>query len=64
MNNKDLQIIELINRHYKELSEEIKSIHNINEFKDNKIIQKAVIFDLLQIGENINKLTNETKGFI
>lgn len=59
MNKKDEQIIYHINNHYQELIEELKLLNNYEDFVSNKIIKKAIILDLIQIGENVNKLSFE-----
>lgn len=62
MNKKDQLIKDYINKHYKELVEEIDTINDkFDEFINNKAVQKAVSFDLFQIGELFNKLSDETK---
>ena len=57
MNNKDNQLVYHINKHYNELTDELNLIKNFEEFSSNKIIKKAIILDLIQIGENVNKLS-------
>ena len=57
MNNKDIQLVYHINKHYNELTEELNLIKTFEEFSSNKIIKKAIILDLIQIGENVNKLS-------
>ena len=57
MNNKDNQLVYHINKHYNELTEELNLIKTFEEFSSNKIIKKAIILDLIQIGENVNKLS-------
>ena len=55
MNKKGEQIINHINDHYQEL----KLVKEFEDFEANKIIKKAIILDLIQIGENLNKLSIE-----
>ena len=59
MNNRDKICLEYILEHYQEL---IIAKGNIKfeEFCQNKILQKAILFDIAQISENINKLSDST----
>lgn len=64
MNNKDLQIIYFINKHYQKLKEELDIICDYDEFQKNTIVKKAIILDLIQIGENVNKLSEKVKQML
>ena len=63
MNNRDKQIISYILSHYKEMQEELEMIHNsFEEYLNNIIVMKAIKMDLLNIGENANQLSEESKA--
>ena len=60
MNNKDKLIKDYINKHYQELLDCLKEINdNFDNFLNDQIIQKAISFDLFQIGELFNNLSND-----
>lgn len=60
MSNKDQQVKTYIIKHFNEMNEELKLVNDDFElFIKNKYIQKAVSFDLLQIGELFNNLSEE-----
>ena len=61
MNTRDKFLVKHIKKHYSELVEESKDIHTFEDFCNNMLLNKAAKLDLLQIGENINHLSNETK---
>ena len=61
MKERDKQLIRYINKHYSELVDELKLVKDFEEFCSNKPVNKAIKLDLLQIGENINHLTDESK---
>lgn len=61
MKERDKQLIRYINKHYSELLEELKLAKNFDGFCSNKPVNKAIKLDLLQIGENFNHLTDESK---
>ena len=61
MKNRDKYLIKCIKKHYSELVDEFKLVNDFDGFCENKVLNKAIKMDLLQIGENINHLTNETK---
>ena len=61
MKEHDKQLIYYINKHYSELVEELKLVPSFEEFNSKKAVNKAIKLDLLQIGENINQLTDESK---
>jgi uncharacterized protein with HEPN domain len=44
--------------HYKELKIEYDKFSNYDEFKDNIVVKKAIVLDFIQIGENVNKLSD------
>ena len=66
MNYRDNQIIRYVNKHYGELLDEMKNIKSYEDFikADNKYLQKAITFDILQIGENLTHLSNESANQI
>lgn len=64
MNERDIQVIRHINKHYQELLEEVRSIDSLERFKQGGVLVKAVKMDILQITENINCLTQETSKMI
>lgn len=59
MNDKDLKTINKIIEHSNAIIIEVKGIKNADDFQQNSTISKAVLFDLLQIGELSNKLSVE-----
>ena len=59
MNERDIQCIEHINRHYQDLVEEVKTVSTFEEFAKGGVLAKAIKMDILQIAENINSLTEE-----
>lgn len=61
MKERDKQLIRYINKHYSELVDELKLVPTFDEFVSNKPVNKAIKLDLLQIGENVNHLTDESK---
>lgn len=61
MNTRDKFLVKHIKIHYSELVSESRDIQNFEDFCSNKVLNKAIKLDLLQIGENINHLSNETK---
>ena len=64
LNNRDIQIIRYINKHYCELCEEMKLIPSFEVFQEGGPMVKAVKMDILQIGENVNHLSNEAASQI
>jgi uncharacterized protein with HEPN domain len=50
--------------HYEELKIEFDKFSNYDEFKDNIVVKKAIVLDFIQIGENVNKLSDEVKNKI
>ena len=61
MIERDKLLIKYVNKHYSELLEELKAITSFEEFCQNKLINKAIKMDILQIGENINHLSDKAK---
>ena len=59
MNDRDAQLVRHIKEHHKELQYELSLINGFEEYLTNKIINKAIKMDLLQIGENVNHFTEE-----
>lgn len=55
MNERDKICLENILEHYNEIIS-ISDLISFEEFCSNKLVQKSILFDLSQIGENINKL--------
>lgn len=62
MASRDAQVTYFVLKHYCELQEEMESIKNYEYFVSNKLVNKAIKLDLLQIGENIDKYTDEFKN--
>lgn len=60
MNERDQQLIKYINKHYKELVDEISAVATFEEFAKGGILTKAIKMDILQIAENINCFSDET----
>ena len=54
-----LKILKKIDDHYNDLIKNYSSIETLHGFLSNEIIKKAVLFDLFQIGEQINNLPEE-----
>jgi uncharacterized protein with HEPN domain len=50
--------------HYKELKIEFDKFSTYEEFNNNLVFKKAIVFDFVQIGENVNKLSDEVKNKI
>lgn len=65
MSNKDELVKKYIFKHFDDLNESLQKIDdNYEMFLKEKVIQKAISFDLLQIGELFNDLSNETLSSI
>ena len=66
MNYRDSQIIQHVNKHYNELLAEMKIIKSYEDFvsPENKCLQKALVFDILQIGESLVHLSRESASQI
>lgn len=61
MVKRDELLIKYINKHYNELLETLQYAKDFNMFTQKSILNKAIKLDLLQIGENINHLSDEAK---
>ena len=61
MNVRDQQLVNSIKVHHKELLEELSLINGFEEFIANKIVNKALKMDLLQIGENVNHFSEDVQ---
>lgn len=62
MNDRDCQLVRHIKEHHNELQYELSLINGFEEYLSNKIINKAIKMDLLQIGENVNHFTKEVQA--
>lgn len=62
--NKDFDIIYYINKHYNEIIGEVNYLKTYEKFVEERVYQKAIILDLIQIGENVNKLSETIKSQI
>ena len=60
--NNDFNVIYHLDKHFNELNEEVSSIENYETFSRQLVFQKAIILDLIQIGENVNKLSDNLKS--
>ena len=60
MNERDKQLVKHINKHYKELLEEMTMVGTFEDFKREGMLTKAIKMDILQIAENINHFSDET----
>lgn len=60
--NRDVLVIKNIKKHYNEMLNELDLINDdFNEFLENTTVNKAIIFDLFQIGELFGNLSDEAK---
>ena len=66
MNNRDLQIINNCNKHYKEMLDELSVVPTYEDFINpaNKVMVKAIKIDVAQIGENLTHLSKESSNLI
>ena len=64
MKNRDVQLIEHINRHYQELIEEVRQVGSFEDFIKGGVLTKAIKMDILQIAENINHLTEGVSSLL
>ena len=64
MNNKDLFLLNVIINHYEEVKIALFELKSIEDFLNNVYIRKSIILDIIQIGENVNKLSDEIKNKI
>ena len=62
--NKDINIIYYIKKHFNDILSYTKIINTYELFLENIVYQKAIILDLIQIGENVNKLSDDIKSFM
>ena len=51
MKDRDLKSIKSINKHIDVISQHMIGINTLNDFANNTLVQDAVVFNLLQIGE-------------
>lgn len=51
MNAKDRKVLEKILDHASAIANETRALNTAEEFKNNDLISKAALFDLMQIGE-------------
>lgn len=58
---RDFSIVNKINAHFNDLSEDLKVINSFEDFINNKERRRAVLFDFLQIGELTNQLSKKFK---
>lgn len=61
MLNRDKDLIDHILKHYEELSSVMAQHQNKQDFLNDVPGKKSVAFDLLQIGENLSKLSDDSK---
>ena len=65
MDDRDKLIVEYINDHYNSIQNMIMDIDSPIELEnETDMLKKAILFDLLQIGELIQKLSREIKSLI
>lgn len=66
MNYRDNQIVQHINKHYNELCEEMRDIKSFEDYINpaNNVLRKAILIDILQIGENITHFSKESSNQI
>lgn len=60
--NRDLIYIQRIEKHYSELLENFQHIHNLDEFVQESVYVKAVLFDFVQIAELFNSTSELVKS--
>lgn len=60
--NRDKQLIVHIIQHCDEITEELKQVGSKKDFYSNIIHQKSTCFSVLQIGELVRKLSDDTKN--
>lgn len=61
MNKRDIICCKYVLKHYDELTEQFNKIIDYDSFSKNIVVKKAIVLDFIQIGENINKLSDEVK---
>ena len=64
MIKRDIVLIKYIKKHYSELLEELNTLKGFEDFCENMVVSKAIKMDILQIGENINHLSQGAKAQI
>lgn len=68
MREKDEQVIEKIIEHYSDICETLAMVKDYDDFigKDpnQKVKHKSILFDVVQIGENITKLSADVKDLV
>lgn len=63
--DRDIQLLEHILNHYAEMLEELEMVNDcFEEFERNKVVNKAIKMDVLQMGENTTRLSEESKSMI
>lgn len=58
---RDFSIVNKINTHFNDLSEDLKVINSFEDFINSKERRRAILFDFLQIGELTNQLSKKFK---
>ena len=58
---RDFAIINHINNHFSDLSEDLKTIDTFECFTNSNEKRRAILFDFLQIGELVNQLSDSFK---
>lgn len=58
---RDFSIVNKINNHFNDLSEDLEVINSFEDFINNKERRRAILFDFLQIGELTNQLSKKFK---
>lgn len=61
-NISDYKIIKKIDEHYQALSNNYLGIKTIQDFLSNDSRKKVILFDLFQIGENVNHFSNKFRS--
>ena len=63
MNERDKQIVEHVNIHYSDITENFQLCNTFEKFIDpnNKNVLKALKMHVAQIGENLSHLSSESK---
>ena len=64
MKERDVQLIEHINRHYQEMLSEVNEVETFESFAEGGPMTKAIKMDILQIAENINHLSDEASALL
>ena len=58
---RDFNIIFHINEHFNDIAKEIEQIKSLNQFINDAKTRKSILFDLFQIGELLNHLSDSFK---